>query len=167
MPGMNRAHAESLLASRRLALTPQRRAILDFLESNPGHPTAHDIFAAVTREVPVASRATVYNSLSLFKELGLIREVAVSLGEIRYDGNVLPHHHCRCLSCGTLFDISSHKVKWEWVGEPEAGFRVEGAEVVLEGVCLPCQEGMTKSGTPSDTGQNDNDGQGQGSRSPF
>ena len=69
---MNREAAEALLLARGCTVTAQRRAILAFLDGNQSHPTAAAVFAAVTQDFPMASRATVYNTLSLLADSGAV-----------------------------------------------------------------------------------------------
>lgn len=135
---MNLVQAEAKLRALNLTLTPQRRAILQHLENNPTHPTAQEIFAAVTREFPITSRATVYNSLALFKDLGIVREVVTAGGEVRYDMNTEAHHHYRCRGCGRLFDLPAERVKVELIPSPDDGFVVENFEVTIDGRCPAC-----------------------------
>src|SRR5688500_13218890 len=91
---------EERLRERGCSLTPQRRAVLQFLHANPEHPTAGQVFEAVTREFPVASRATVYNTLALLTEIGAVTTTQSPGGEVRYDPNVDDHHHLVCTRCG-------------------------------------------------------------------
>jgi catalase len=60
---------------RRLRLTPQRRAIVDYLQTANRHPTLEDVLQAINRRFPMTSRATVYNTLNMLKDEGLVREV--------------------------------------------------------------------------------------------
>jgi Fur family peroxide stress response transcriptional regulator len=67
--------------------TPQRYTILDYLNRNPKHPTAEQIFKAVNRTDPRASLATVYKSLHAMATAGLIREVTVDGPPARFESN--------------------------------------------------------------------------------
>lgn len=133
---MDVQEVERLLRERRLFLTPQRRAILEFLADNGEHPTAARVFEAVTREHPVTSRATVYNTLSLFQELGVLQEVNLPGKEARFDPNDEPHHHFHCAQCDTLFDIPAEQVQ---VAASELGdMQVQRSSVMFEGTCASC-----------------------------
>lgn len=129
---MNAAEAETALRTRGLTLTPQRRAVLRFLEGNTGHPTAQQIFVAVTADFPVTSRATVYNTLQLLGELGLVRLLRTG-DEVRYDPCVTPHHHLTCTRCGALVDVPAERVRVQLDGH--AAVR---SEVWFDGVCAAC-----------------------------
>src|SRR5258706_2388562 len=73
--------------------TRQRVEIARVLLARPQHLAADEILARVNREGMETSKATVYNTLKLFVEKGLIREVIVHPVRVFYDSNTLPHHH--------------------------------------------------------------------------
>jgi len=76
--------------------TAQRYAVLEFLVRHPVHATAEDIFRAVNRSDPRASRATVYNSLRSLARSGLVREVFLEGKSARFDASLHRHHHFLC-----------------------------------------------------------------------
>ena len=88
-----------------LKITPQRLAILEYLEGNTSHPTAEDIYRHVSKKFPSMSFATVYNTLEALKEKGLITELHIEGGKKRFDPNPQPHHHFICTKCGKIIDI--------------------------------------------------------------
>jgi Fe2+ or Zn2+ uptake regulation protein len=124
--------AEQLLREQGCTLTPQRRAVLQFLRGNEDHPSAGEIFAAVTHDFPITSRATVYNTLTLLASVGAVHTVRGSDGEIRYDPNVAPHHHLCCSACGRLVDIAAAEVQVTLRGHAADGV------VRFTGVCARC-----------------------------
>lgn len=129
---MDLSRAEDVLRSRGCAMTPQRRAVLRFLDGNLDHPSAGQIFAAVTADFPITSRATVYNTLSLLEEVGLVRAVRDAEGDVRYDPNTAPHHHLHCSACGRIEDIPVDAVQILVHGQPATG------RVKLDGRCSRC-----------------------------
>src|SRR5262245_36187919 len=95
---------ETMVQSRGLKMTPQRRAIVRYLQDATLHPTAEEILTAVNRKFPMTSRATVYNTLNWLKEAGLVKEVCD--GEcVRFDPNISDHHHFVCRKCGKVEDV--------------------------------------------------------------
>src|ERR1035437_8335117 len=82
--------------------TAQRYAVLEYLARRLEHATAEQIFRAVNRADPRASRATVYNSLRSLAGAGLVREVAAAGGAARFEAVLLRHHHFVCERCGAL-----------------------------------------------------------------
>lgn len=128
---------ETMARERGLKMTPQRRMIVDFLQTALHHPTAEEVFKAVNVEFPMTSRATVYNTLNWLKDAGMVREVHES-GETRFDPNTSEHHHFVCRACGTIEDVEC-----DLVGEVEfcalpGRQHVEQAEVTLRGLCAAC-----------------------------
>jgi Fe2+ or Zn2+ uptake regulation protein len=123
---------EQVLKEHGCTITPQRRAVLRFLDGNLDHPSAARIYEAVTADLPVSSRATVYNTLALLVQLGAVGLVRGTDGEMRYDPNTAPHHHLSCDQCGRLEDVPATAVTLLLRGQPAAG------EVRFTGRCPTC-----------------------------
>ena len=120
--------------------TAQRYAVLEFLARHPVHATAEEIFHAVNRSDPRASRATVYNNLHSLAKAGLVREVLGEGKAARFDANLQPHHHFICEGCGTIEDIP-------WFDLPPGAERsalgrreVRNYEIVFRGACTRCRD---------------------------
>jgi len=120
--------------------TAQRIVIRNFLKDNSSHPTAKEIYIAVTRDRKFEnlSMATVYNTLEYMKKKGLVRELAVpNFDYKRYDPNTSPHAHLVCTACGAIQDVM-HPLH---VGIPEEhrqGFTIHDSEVSFYGICRNC-----------------------------
>ena len=121
-----------------LRLTPQRMAIVKFLQGNTSHPSAEDIFCAVKKRFPTMSFATVYNTLEALKSVDGVRELQLDSSRRRYDPNTLDHHHVLCRSCGAIVDI---RTKYQLDIPPEVSeqFDVVGNHVEFFGICRPCK----------------------------
>lgn len=83
----------------------QREAIQQCLMDRHDHPTAEAVYLSIKDEFPNISLGTVYRNLSLLSDLGEVRKITVSGGPDRFDGNVAPHYHFVCKSCGCLMDL--------------------------------------------------------------
>lgn len=129
---------EARLRERGFALTPQRRAIVRHLVDNGGHWTAGELLAGITGEFPTASRATVYTTLALLKDLGVVMELPSPGGEVRYDANTDPHQHFVCRRCGRLEDVPDAWLPVRLAAEAPVDFRVERFRVIAEGLCAAC-----------------------------
>lgn len=101
----NETYVRKLL-ERNISPSIQRVMILKHLVENPCHPTADRIFSALRHTVPTLSKATVYNTLNLFAEAGLVRVLAMEEKEARYDIVTEPHGHFKCLSCGRIINFA-------------------------------------------------------------
>jgi Fur family ferric uptake transcriptional regulator/Fur family peroxide stress response transcriptional regulator len=127
-----------------LKLTPQRLAVLDYLQRTPGHPTAEQIGAELNRRLPRAARATVYNALRALRDAGLVAEVRLDGATARYDTNLAPHHHFVCRLCGRIDDVSADAAAAPPAYAVGAGYAVEDCEIVLRGLCAACGSGGKK-----------------------
>lgn len=114
----------------------QRVAIAEYVLSTTEHPSADQVFAAVRRSLPVLSRATVYNTLNLFVEKGLLRELVLAEGRVVFDPKVGAHHHFVDDETGAIRDIPWKALSVEGV-ETLAEIEVRDYQVVLRGKVKP------------------------------
>ncbi|OYT70193.1 MAG: transcriptional repressor [Chloracidobacterium sp. CP2_5A] len=126
-----------LIRARGLKLTPQRLAIVEYLQACSGHPTAEDVWKAVNAKFPMASRATVYNTLNWLRESELLSEIQQD-GVARFDPNLDPHHHFVCRACGRVEDVDYDAVApWPQCTLPDRHV-IEGFDLTLRGLCANC-----------------------------
>jgi Fur family peroxide stress response transcriptional regulator len=128
-------------AFRMAALRPtaQRYAVLEFLARRNVHATAEEIFHAVNRDDPRASRATVYNNLHSLAKAGLVREVWGEGNAARFDANLHPHHHFVCENCGGVEDIPWFDLP---AGAPSCALgkrEIRSYQILFRGVCARCR----------------------------
>jgi len=138
MTGPERARVKDILAQRGERLTPQRAAVLTYVQSTDQHPDARLIYEAVVRELPQVSLGTIYRTLTVLQEVGLVRELkygAVS----RYDANIGAHDHAHCVRCGRVQDINRRHSPNLSDFEVD-GFRVDSHQLEVYGICRSCQE---------------------------
>ncbi len=123
-----------------LTLTPQRLAILEYLDGNTDHPSAEDIYGAVKERFPTMSFATVYNTLQTLRDMGELLELTIDPARRRYDPNPAEHHHLICTECRRIVDIRG---PFELALPPDeaAGFDVNGNHVEFYGICPACRRG--------------------------
>lgn len=126
----------------KIRVTPQRQAILRFLKQTDSHPTAEQIFEHVRHSFPGISLATVYNTVNLFVELGLVRELPNADRSSRFDGDVSDHYHLVCNKCGAIVDYHGRDLKdLEEDVARDTGFQVSSRRVDFFGICPDCREG--------------------------
>jgi len=101
------------------------------LFSRHEHLSAEDVFLLVNGDEPRVSKATVYNTLGLFAERGLIREVIADPAKVFFDPNITPHHHFFDTSSGKLIDIPAEQVQIGSLPEIPAGMQLEGVDVIV------------------------------------
>jgi Fur family transcriptional regulator, iron response regulator len=109
----------------------QRVAVAEYVLSTDEHPSADQVLARIKANFPYISRATVYNTLNLFVEKGLLRELYLAEGRIVFDPNISMHHHFIDESSGAILDIPWDSVKVSNVENLE--FEVKDYQVVLRG----------------------------------
>lgn len=134
---LSREQLESVAIERGFKMTPQRRAIVEYLEQAFHHPTADEVFVAVNAQFPLTSRATVYNTLNLLKEASLVREIARD-GVVRFDPNLDEHHHFICRKCGRVEDLPWEAIPPIDLSVLHGDQRVESFDLTLHGVCAKC-----------------------------
>ena len=78
----------------------QREAIKHYLASTKEHPTADTVYLHVKEDFPNISLGTVYRNLNLLTDIGEAIKIPTPDGGDRFDGNVIPHNHFLCTSCG-------------------------------------------------------------------
>jgi len=120
-----------------LKLTPQRLAILEYLEGNKDHPSASDIYAAVAKRFPTMSFATVYNTLKALKGKENIRELTIDPDKKRFDPNTERHHHLICTKCRKIIDINT-EFDIDLSNTQKHGFEITGNHIDFYGVCPEC-----------------------------
>src|SRR5512139_747307 len=120
------------LAAYGIQPTPQRIAVAEYVLHTANHPTADQVWMNVRARCPTLSRATVYNTLNLFTEKGLLRTQFLKEGVAVFDPHVAPHHHFIDEETGKVFDIPWDEVKV--TGEKTlGGLEVREYQVVLRG----------------------------------
>ena len=122
-----------------LKLTPQRLAILDFLDGNTNHPSAEDIFTAVKERYPTISFATVYNTLDILKKRRELVELTIDPARKHYDPDTTLHHHVVCSECGKIGDVFEKDVKLELPKGTIGDFRISSWHIDFSGVCKECE----------------------------
>ena len=126
-----RAEIAERLRSRGIAPTHQRIEIANALFTRCEHQSADQIMAVVNAHHSETSKATVYNTLRLFLEKGLVREVIVDPSKIFYDPNTAPHHHFYNLDSGELTDIPVDSLQVSGLPTLPVGMMAESIDVIV------------------------------------
>lgn len=110
----------------------QRIAVAQYVLSTDQHPSAEQVFAAVSANFPMISRATIYNTLNLFVEKGLLREMHIAPGKVVFDPNLSPHHHFIDEDSGGISDIDWHQLEVNNLDSLKT-FEINDYQVILRG----------------------------------
>jgi Fur family peroxide stress response transcriptional regulator len=120
-------------------LTFQRITIFEAVAGSDEHPDAETIHKAVRKQIPTVSLDTVYRTLWLLHDLGLITTMGPPRERVRFDANTKPHHHFVCTRCGLARDFEHGEFDALKIpDEVRAMGNVETARVELRGVCFGC-----------------------------
>lgn len=111
--------------------TPQRLEVADILLSRPQHLSADQIIEQLRANGSRVSKATVYNTLNLFGQRGIVREVMVDPTRKFYDSTTRPHHHFYNEDTGELWDIPDDKVTFLALPELPAGTERTSVELLI------------------------------------
>jgi Fur family transcriptional regulator, stress-responsive regulator len=134
-----RKRAEAALRAAGYRVTPQRLMIHQTLVELDRHVGAEELLDAVGERLPNVSLPTVYASLDALEEAGLVRRVAAGRGRALYDSRPVDHHHLVCRRCGSVEDLETRvSLDSAMASARRHGFVVDGAEVVVHGLCASC-----------------------------
>lgn len=111
--------------------TPQRLHIASLLLKREQHISAEEILAGVNRDTACVSKATVYNTLNLFVEKGLIREVLIDPSRVFYDSNTSDHHHMYNMDTGELTDIAAGQIQIDNIPGLPDGQVLDGVDLIV------------------------------------
>lgn len=118
----------------------QREEILAVLRSTKEHPTAAILHAAARKRIPRLSLGTVYRNLEVLEEMGLVLHIRNGNSQDRFDGDVSPHYHFVCDSCGAVLDVRiPYRPELDEAASKE-GFRIRGHRLDFHGTCPACSK---------------------------
>ena len=123
-------------------MTPQRQMVLDAVCEIGEHARPEQVYALVQQKAPAVHRATVYRTLKLLSDLGLVTDTAAADGRLVYEiAGEQPHHHlvCSCCDAGMEFPDEDYRDFVQTL-QDKTGFLVETTHVTLSGLCPTCQE---------------------------
>jgi Fe2+ or Zn2+ uptake regulation protein len=129
-----------LLRDRGQRVTSHRLLIHRFVRDHEGHLTAEQVLAGVADALPGTALPTVYATLELFEDLGVVRRVQAGGGTMVFDPRTDPHHHVTCRRCGAVEDLDAPvELAGVMRRARRAGYAAEHAEVVVSGLCASCR----------------------------
>ena len=138
--------AIAALRHRGYRLTPQRRAVLEVIAGTDEHLTPADIYHRVRGGHPGIGLVTVYRTLDVFSELGLICELRTEDGGRSYllTRPSEHHHHLICSNCGKVVNFTGCRLgELERRLSRETGFQIDGHLLEFTGCCPGCQQALS------------------------
>lgn len=134
---VSRAELKQELIDAGIRPSVQRLAIFEYVRQSCQHPTAEVVYEALRDELGSLSLTTVYNTLKLFVDAGIISMLTIDDTFRCFDGNRSCHAHFRCNNCGKIIDL---KMKKDFISLVEGGegYKITDAQLYLKGLCPNC-----------------------------
>lgn len=131
-------NARSILLEHGIKLSYIRLLIMKYMLEHKTHPTVDRIFQDLLPENPTLSKTTVYNTLKLLLEEGVINAIGIDEKTMHFDGDLSSHDHFRCRKCGCILDVPAGVLQYpdaEIIGDA----LIEKAQVYYYGLCGKCR----------------------------
>lgn len=134
-------HIRAVVQRAGVKLTHQRLEIFNEIVATGDHPDVDAIYRAVRQRMPTVSIDTVYRTLWMLHDLGLVTTLGPRQDGVRFDANLDPHHHYVCVRCGLVRDFESDELSALRIpdGLTQLGSVVD-ARVEVRGLCAQCQD---------------------------
>ena len=135
------AQFKAITKERGVKLTHQRLEIFREVASSLEHPDAETVFRAVRARMPTVSLDTVYRTLWLLSDLGLVSTLGAPRESVRFDANPRKHHHYVCVRCGLTRDFESAELHALRLSNTVDGFgSVLSTHIEVRGICEACAQ---------------------------
>ena len=125
--------------------TVQQKVIAEQLSKLHGeHPSAEDVYSALSADYPSISKATVYRTLNRMADDGSALKVSVADGADRFDDTLCAHYHVVCTECGRVDDVvvTEELASLDFAAAASAsGYEITGHDLLFKGICEVCRRG--------------------------
>jgi Fe2+ or Zn2+ uptake regulation protein len=116
----------------------QRIKIFEYLYHSYQHPKVDTIFKALSGEIPTLSKTTVYNTLNLFIDKGIVNIVTIEENETRYDANISIHGHFKCEKCDDVIDFDADVINMNT--NLNENYKINQRDIFFRGICEKCMK---------------------------
>ena len=138
-------HFKEVAKKAGIKLTHQRLEIFREVAASVDHPSAEVVLKALKPRMPTVSLDTVYRTLWLLSDLGLVSTLGPRREAVRFDANLTHHHHYVCIRCGLARDFESAELNALRIPESVAEFgSIDATHIEVRGVCSRCAKAQTK-----------------------
>lgn len=138
-------HFKEVAKKAGIKLTHQRLEIFRAVATSVDHPSAEVVLKALKPRMPTVSLDTVYRTLWLLGDLGLVSTLGPKREVVRFDANLTQHHHYICVRCGLARDFESDDLNALRIPESVAEFgSIDATHVEVRGICSRCAKAQTK-----------------------
>lgn len=123
-----------------LAMTVQRRVVLDALAERTDHPSADQLYDAVRGRLRGISRTTVYRVLETLVGIGVVQKISNPESKARYDANTVRHHHIHCIHCQRIDDVHDPALDLAQLpNDTGTDFTILDYSINFSGLCPDCR----------------------------
>ncbi|MGS0763680.1 Fur family transcriptional regulator [Syntrophomonas curvata] len=133
---MDTGTASNFLKMHNIKPSHHRIRVFQYLTERRNHPTVDLMFHDLVAEIPTLSKTTLYNTLNLFVERGIVSLITIDENESRYDADTSLHGHLQCNKCGEVYDIGLQLSSIDFADLDK--FEVEESHIYFKGVCPQC-----------------------------
>ena len=127
---------KSALNLKQIKPTYQRMEIYKYLRDNRNHPTVDMIYESLSKKIPTISKTTIYNTLEMLIQKGMVKPIVITGTEMRYDATTPQHHHFMCEKCGRIIDL---ELKCRYMGKMDVnGNVIKEMHCYMKGICRDC-----------------------------
>lgn len=146
----NAKEVDNELRARGHRLTPRRLMVVEVLAHSGGHVTGEEILAEVKARHPSTNKTTVYRTLELLSDLGLVATTDLGSGRLEYELVGRPHHHLICEHCHMRIEVDDELLEPLRISLMERyGFTTNLDHFALFGVCPDCRSDSSNPSQPS------------------
>lgn len=121
----------------------QRVAVMKFLLEHHTHPSVDEIYNELVKELPTLSKTTIYNTLKLFVDQGVVRMLTIDGRNANFDCDVSEHAHFFCTCCENIYDVPQPEFSIKSENSLPMGFKAEQTEFYYKGLCPTCHTGKS------------------------
>jgi Fur family ferric uptake transcriptional regulator len=121
-------------------MTVQKKLILETLKGLKTHPTADELYSLLKQKLPKISLGTVYRNLEQLSEKGIIKKLDSIDSQKRFDGDISPHYHIKCIKCGKVGDIHVSPIPLPKEIIQHTDYKILNHDLELTGICGNCQK---------------------------
>lgn len=133
---MNNEAIVAILKENKMRPSFIRVRIYTLLVESRIHPTVDEIYEQLSKEILTLSKTTVYNTLKLFIDKGIVRAINIEGNELRFEAARGFHGHFKCRICGKIYDIPMGE---DAITKELEGFMINDIQVLVSGVCPDCE----------------------------
>jgi Fe2+ or Zn2+ uptake regulation protein len=133
---MDTGTASNFLKMHDIKPSHHRIRVFQYLVERRNHPTVDVMFRDLVVEIPTLSKTTLYNTLNLFVEKGIVSLITIDENESRYDADTSLHGHLQCSNCGEVYDIGLRFSSIDFADLDK--FQVEESHIYFRGICPRC-----------------------------